>query len=172
MLYNMPALTKTSFSREVVTWALDQEKIIGLKDSSGDLVYFRKMRHLAETARPDWSFLVGPEELLGEVVLMGGHGGINGGANLHPTLYVDLYEAAKAGDLARTRALSAQVMALSEAIYHVGKHGSAIIKGLKCSLSLLGICDDFMAAPFHRFHETEREIVRRRLGELGIVRTE
>lgn len=169
MLYNMPALTKTSFSREVVTWALDQEKVIGLKDSSGDLVYFRKMRHLAETARPDWSFLVGPEELLGEVVLMGGHGGINGGANLHPTLYVDLYEAAKAGDLARTRELSARVMALSEAIYQVGKHGSAIIKGLKCSLSLLGICDDFMAAPFHRFHETEREIVRRRLEELGIA---
>jgi dihydrodipicolinate synthase/N-acetylneuraminate lyase len=169
MLYNMPALTKTSFSREVVTWALYQEKIIGLKDSSGDLVYFRKMRHLAESARPDWSFLVGPEELLGEVVLMGGHGGINGGANLHPTLYVDLYEAAKAGDLARTRELSARVMALSEAIYQVGKHGSAIIKGLKCSLSLLGICDDFMAAPFHRFHETEREIVRRRLEELGIA---
>ncbi len=169
MLYNMPALTKTSFSREVVTWALDQEKIIGLKDSSGDLVYFRKMRHLAATARPDWSFLVGPEELLGEVVLMGGHGGINGGANLHPTLYVDLYKAAKAGDLARTRELSDKVMALSEAIYQVGKHGSAIIKGLKCSLSILGICDDFMAAPFHRFHEAEREIVRRRLGELGIT---
>lgn len=169
MLYNMPALTKTSFSREVVTWALDQEKIIGLKDSSGDLVYFRKMRHLAATTRPDWSFLVGPEELLGEVVLMGGHGGINGGANLHPTLYVDLYQAAKAGDLARTRELSAKVMALSEAIYQVGKHGSAIIKGLKCSLSIFGVCDDFMAAPFHRFHETEREIVRQRLGELGIV---
>jgi dihydrodipicolinate synthase/N-acetylneuraminate lyase len=171
MLYNMPALTKTSFSREVVTWALDQEKIIGLKDSSGDLVYFRKMRHLAGTARPDWSFLVGPEELLGEVVLMGGHGGINGGANLHPTLYVDLYEAAKAGDLVRTRELSAEVMALSEAIYQVGKHGSAIIKGLKCSLSLLGICDDFMAAPFHRFHEAERETVRQRMGDLGIIRT-
>ena len=168
MLYNMPALTKTSFSREVVAWALDQEKIVGLKDSSGDLVYFRKMRHLAETARPDWSFLVGPEELLAEVVLMGGHGGINGGANLHPTLYVELYQAAKTGDLLRARELSARVMALSEAIYQVGKHGSAIIKGLKCSLSILGICDDFLAAPFHRFHEAEREIIRGRLGELGI----
>ncbi len=168
MLYNMPALTKTSFSREVVAWALDQEKIVGLKDSSGDLVYFRKIRHLAETARPDWSFLVGPEELLAEVVLMGGHGGINGGANLHPTLYVELYQAAKTGDLLRARELSARVMALSEAIYQVGKHGSAIIKGLKCSLSILGICDDFMAAPFHRFHEAEREIIRGRLGELGI----
>jgi len=169
MLYNMPSLTKTSFSREVVAWALGQEKIVGLKDSSGDLVYFRKMRHLAGTSRPDWSFLVGPEELLAETVLLGGHGGINGGANLHPALYVELYEAAKAGDLPRTRELSARVMALSEAIYQVGKHGSAIIKGLKCSLSILGICDDFMAAPFHRFHEAEREIIRGRLGELGIV---
>jgi dihydrodipicolinate synthase/N-acetylneuraminate lyase len=168
MLYNMPALTKTSFSGEVVSWALDQEAIVGLKDSSGDLVYFRRMRRLAAKARPDWSFLVGPEELLAESVLLGGHGGINGGANLHPSLYVSLYEAAKAGDLAMARELSSRVMDLSEAIYRVGKHGSAIIKGLKCSISILGVCDDFMAAPFHRFFEAEREIVRRRLAELGI----
>lgn len=90
MLYNTPALTKTSFSGEVVSWALDQEKIVGLKDSSGDLVYFRRMRRLAAAARPDWSFLVGSEELLAESVLLGGHGGINGGANLHPALYVSL----------------------------------------------------------------------------------
>ncbi len=156
MLYNMPSLTKVSFSREVIDWALDQEKIVGLKDSSGDLVYFRKMQYLAAARRPDWSLLVGPEELLGETILLGGHGGVNGGANLHPRLYVDLYEAAKAGNLPRTRELSAQVMALSSAIYGVGRHGSAIIKGLKCGLSLLGICDDFMAAPFHRFQDPER----------------
>ncbi len=170
MLYNMPALTKTSFSGEVVSWALDQERIVGLKDSSGDLVYFRRMRRLAATERPDWSFLVGPEELLAESVLLGGHGGINGGANLHPALYVSLYQAAKNGGLGRTRELSAKVMDLSESIYRVGRHGSAIIKGLKCSLSILGVCDDFMAAPFHRFHEAERGIVRARLAELGIER--
>lgn len=168
MLYNMPALTKTSFSGEVVSWALDQEKIVGLKDSSGDLVYFRRMRRLAATERPDWSFLVGPEELLAESVLLGGHGGINGGANLHPALYVELYEAAKSGDVAKARELSAQVMNLSEAIYRVGHHGSAIIKGLKCSLSILGICDDFMAAPFHRFHEAERHLIAEHLQQLAI----
>lgn len=163
MLYNMPALTKVSFSRDVIDWALDQEKIVGLKDSSGDLVYFRKMQYLAAARRPDWSLLVGPEELLGETVLLGGHGGVNGGANLHPRLYVDLYEAAKAGNLPRTRELSAQVMALSSAIYGVGRHGSAIIKGLKCGLSLLGVCDDFMAAPFHRFQEPERLLISQHL---------
>lgn len=169
MLYNMPALTKTSFSGEVVKWAMEQEKIVGLKDSSGDLVYFRKMLRLAANRRPDWSLFVGPEELLAEVVLMGGHGGVNGGANLHPSLYVDLYNAAKNGDLERSRELSAQVLALSESIYNVGHYGSAIIKGLKCSLSVLGVCDDFMASPFHRFHDKERAIIKEHLQTLGIT---
>jgi 4-hydroxy-tetrahydrodipicolinate synthase len=127
------------------------------------------MQYLAAARRPDWSLLVGPEELLAEVVLLGGHGGINGGANVHPRLYVELYEAARAGDLARTRELSAQVMAFSNAIYSVGHFGSAIIKGLKCALSVLGVCDDFMAAPFHRFDERERRLIRQRLEELNIT---
>jgi 4-hydroxy-tetrahydrodipicolinate synthase len=113
--------------------------------------------------------LVGPEELTAEAVLLGGHGGINGGANLHPKLYVEMYQAAAAQDLQRTRELHAQVMKLAGAIYTVGKHKSAIIKGIKCSLSLLGICDDHMAEPFHRFHEPEREIIRERLHSLGLI---
>lgn len=168
MLYNMPALTKTFFNREVITWALDQDQIVGLKDSSGDLVYFRKMLRLARGQRPDWSFLVGPEELLGETVLLGGDGGVNGGANLHPRLYVDLFNAARGGDLETTRNLSEQVLTLSESLYTVGQHGSAIIKGIKCSLSILGICDDFMAPPFHRFQEAERDLIRERLEALEI----
>ena len=113
--------------------------------------------------------MVGPEELLAEVVLLGGHGGINGGANIHPRLYVDLYHAAKSGDLARSRELSAQVMAFSRAIYSVGQHSSAIIKGLKCALSVLVVCDDFMAAPFHRFNDSERQLVEKRLQQLNIT---
>ncbi|MFT4548154.1 MAG: dihydrodipicolinate synthase/N-acetylneuraminate lyase [Verrucomicrobiales bacterium] len=169
MLYNMPSMTKVSFGAETVSWALDQPAIIGLKDSSGDLVYFRRMQYLAAECRPDWSLLVGPEELLAEVVLLGGHGGINGGANVHPQLYVGLYNAARCGDLARVRELSAQVMAFSSAIYSIGHYGSAIIKGLKCSLSVLGICDDFMAAPFHHFNAAERQLVEQRLQQLKIT---
>ncbi|MDF1738323.1 MAG: dihydrodipicolinate synthase family protein [Verrucomicrobiales bacterium] len=168
VLYNMPALTKISFHREVIEWALDQEKIIGLKDSSGDLTYFKRMVKLAAEKRPDWPVLIGPEELLAESVLAGGHGGVNGGANLHPRLYVDLYEASARDDWETARQLSAKVLDLSNRIYHVGQHGSAIIKGLKCSLSLVGICDDFMAAPFHRFHESERKIIAEHLEALGI----
>jgi 4-hydroxy-tetrahydrodipicolinate synthase len=102
-------------------------------------------------------------------VLLGGHGGINGGANLHPKLYVEMYRAAAAQDLQRTRELHAKVMQLAGSIYTVGRHKSAIIKGIKCGLSLLGICEDHMAEPFHRFREPERAIIRERLVNLGLI---
>ncbi len=45
-------------------------------------------------------------------------------------------------------------------IYTIGKYASRFIKATKCSASLLGLCDDFMAEPFHRFHPADREKVR------------
>jgi hypothetical protein len=60
-------------------------------------------------------------------------------------------------------------MKIRESIYSVGKYGSSIIKGTKCALSIMGICDDFMAEPFHRFKEAEREIVRQHLISLGLL---
>lgn len=172
MLYNMPSLTKVWFDAETVAHAMTMENVVGLKDSSGDLSYFRRIQRKAAERRPDWSLLVGPEEILAETVLLGGHGGVNGGANLHPRLYVDLYRAAKAGDLVRTRELSMKVLELSDALYTVGHHSSSIIKGLKCALSLTGICDDFMADPFHRFREKERQVIAVRLRELGLLAEE
>ncbi|MCB1125933.1 MAG: dihydrodipicolinate synthase family protein [Verrucomicrobiae bacterium] len=168
LLYNMPSLTKVSFSRETVRWATDQPGVIGVKDSSGDMLYFHDLVEIAR-ARSDWSILVGPEQLLAESVLLGGHGGINGGANFKPRLYVDLYEAAKAHDVDRMLDLNQQVQAIARDIYQVGRHTSAVIKGIKCVLSLMGICDDYMAEPFHRFRATERNRVRAKAEELGLI---
>jgi Co/Zn/Cd efflux system component len=60
-------------------------------------------------------------------------------------------------------------MELASRLYTVGRHKSAIIKGLKCALSLLGVCDDFMAEPFQRFREPERGQVRSHLAALGYL---
>ena len=169
-LYNMPALTKVSFELDTIRAAQQWDKVIGIKDSSCDMIYFHKMLAVAKQ-RPDWAVFVGPEELTAEAVLLGAHGGVNGGANLHPRLYVDLYQAAAAQDLQRVRQLHAQVMDLAGSIYTVGKHKSAIIKGLKCALSLLNVCDDCMAEPFRRFNEPERDKVRAHLIELGLLQS-
>jgi dihydrodipicolinate synthase/N-acetylneuraminate lyase len=164
-LYNMPALTKVSFELETVRRAMDEPRIIGFKDSSCSMIYFHRALGLLKH-RPDWSMFMGPEEMLFDAVLAGAHGGVNGGANLFPKLYVQLHHTAREGDLARARELHAQVMRVSEALYRIGKHSSAIIKGIKCAARCLGLCDDFMAEPFHRFRAEERVLVQQRLKQL------
>jgi dihydrodipicolinate synthase/N-acetylneuraminate lyase len=164
-LYNMPPLTKVSYELETVRHALDHSRVIGFKDSSGDLDYFKKIAALVQQ-RPDWSLFIGPEEKLLPALQLGGHGGVSGGANLFPKLYVGLCKAFEAGDLARAQQLQEQIQRISSSLYHVGKHSSTIIKGIKCTLACLGICDDFMAEPFHRFRAGEHDVVKARLIEI------
>ncbi len=154
-LYNMPFAAKPVFEPETVRKAMDIPGVAGIKDSSCNMIYFHKVMALLED-KPEASFLLGPEELLAESVLMGAHGGVCGGANLFPKLYVELYEAAAKGDLPRTRELQRLLLRLGREIYGVGHYASSGIKGLKCALSCLGICSDFMADPFHKFKEPER----------------
>lgn len=75
---------------------------------------------------PDFSMLVGPEEIMAESVLLGAHGGVNGGANMFPELYVSLYNAAKNADMEEVRRLQEKVMQISATIYTVGQHGSGL----------------------------------------------
>lgn len=164
-LYNMPPLTKVSYELETVRHAMEQERIIGLKDSSGDLEYFKKVAALAERRR-DWSLFIGPEEKLLAALKLGAHGGVSGGANLFPEIYVNLCRAVQSGDMTRAQQLQDRIQRIGGLLYRVGKHPSTIIKGIKCTLACLGICDDFMAEPFHRFRHEEREMVKTRLKEV------
>ena len=168
ILYNMPSLTKAVYEPQTVRAAADISGIVGIKDSSGNMAYFHQLQSLLQNY-PDFSFLMGPEELLAEAVLLGASGGVCGGANIIPKLYVDLYDAARSRDLETTEALHKKVMQISTSIYGVGRFQSSYLKGLKCALSYMGICSDFLAEPFHRFRSAERDVIRRHLEELGII---
>ncbi len=164
-IYNMPVHTKVTFAPETVLAAAEIPGIIGIKDSSANLAYFNQVQYLLKD-HPEFTFMVGPEEIMPEFVLMGGHGGVNGGANMFPKLYVELYKAAALGDLEKVKQLRQIVLQISTTIYKVGRFGSSYLKGLKCALSVMGICNDFMAEPFHRFKDPERKQIERALEKL------
>lgn len=157
VLYNMPSLTKVWFDVETVEKLSSHENIVGVKDSSGDLEYFKSIIEL-KRLRPDWFFMIGPEAMLGQAMQAGGDGGVSGGANMAPQLFVDYYHSLVSGDSGQAELLSIRIERL-QAIYDVGKYASRHIKATKCGLSLMGICDDFMAEPFNRFLPPERERV-------------
>lgn len=166
-LYNMPGCTKLNLEPDTVQKLSMIDKIIGLKDSSGNMTYFHKVKALA-AARKDFRLLVGPEELLAESVLLGGDGGVCGGANMFPKLYVDLYNAAVKGDLVKVAEFHKKVIHISTTIYSVGQYGSSFLKSVKSTLSLMGICNDFVSEPFHRFEAPEKEKVQKLLRSLNM----
>ena len=167
-LYNMPSHVKVNCAPDTVKRLAEMEQVVGFKDSSANAVYFQSVMYKVKH-RKDFAMLVGPEEITGECVLLGGHGGINGGANMFPELYVGMYHAARNRDIETVLKLQQLIMQISTSIYTVGKHGSSYLKGLKCALSLLGIInDDFVASPFYKFEAPERAKIQEALNALPI----
>jgi 4-hydroxy-tetrahydrodipicolinate synthase len=166
-LYNMPTHTKVSFAPSTIRRIAENPKVIGFKDSSANGGYFQSVMYEMRD-RKDFSIFVGPEEMMAEVVMLGAHGGVNGGANMFPKLYVDLYDAAVAKDVDKVRELHAKVMQISATIYNVGSYGSSYLKGVKSVLSVLGICNDFLAAPFNKFDEEHKDKIRLAIKNLDL----
>ncbi|MDR2804623.1 MAG: dihydrodipicolinate synthase family protein [Dysgonamonadaceae bacterium] len=158
-LYNMPSHTKTMIETNTVMTLAQHKNIAGLKDSSANGVYFCQLLHLFGN-RPDFGLYVGPEEMMAAMVLMGAHGGVSGGANLYPEIFVKLYQAAAAKDVNETRELQNRMIAISRELYGIGRFSSSYIQGIKTALSIKGICSDGLAQPFNRFQEPEREKVK------------
>ncbi|GAA0878139.1 dihydrodipicolinate synthase family protein [Algoriphagus jejuensis] len=160
-LYNMPSHTKLTIEVDTAVRLAAHERIIGLKDSSAHAVYFQSLCH-AFREQKDFVLMVGPEEMMAETVLMGGFGGVCGGANLYPQLYVALYEAAKSKDFEKIRTYQSCVMEVSKNVYTLGGYKSSYMKGLKTSLSFKGLCQANFAPPLYPFSTAEVEELRGR----------
>jgi 4-hydroxy-tetrahydrodipicolinate synthase len=163
----MPTHTKVSFAPSTIKRIAENPKVIGFKDSSANGAYFQAVMHEMR-AHDNFSIFVGPEEMMAEVVLLGANGGVNGGANLFPQLYVDLYYAASNKNIERVHQLHRKVMQISSSIYSIGSYGSSYLKGVKTTLSILGICNDFLAAPFNKFGEEQKAKIRQILETLDL----
>jgi dihydrodipicolinate synthase/N-acetylneuraminate lyase len=166
-LYNIPSLTKIAFAPETVRAAADIPNVIGFKDSSGNMTYLAEVIAILRD-RPDFSILCGPEELLTEAVRLGAHGGISGGANLWPELYVGLYRAAAAGDAAEIDRLQRTVLQISTSVYRRKPEPSSYLRGLKCAVSAMGYCRNVLAEPFEPLSGTDASEIRAGLMKCGL----
>jgi len=158
MLYNMPQCSKIAYAVNTVRRASEIPNVIGLKDSSGDLAYLEQV--IASVShRPDFGVFIGPEEQLVDGLRAGACGGVSGGANLFPRLYVDTCEAALRGEWAEAERLQNIIRQVSDALYRIGDPDSSYLRGLKAALSVEGICSDLPALPFTRFTADERQAI-------------
>ncbi len=95
VLYNIPALTGNEIAVETVATLAEHDAIVGLKDTSGDLIY----QHRVVEATPE-SFAVfnGTTATAIPSLDVGIDGLIAGPANVFPAALTELYEAHRRGD--------------------------------------------------------------------------
>jgi 2-dehydro-3-deoxy-D-pentonate aldolase len=164
-LYNAPLNTRLWIDVPTVIEAAAVPNIVGLKDSGLNMGYFHAVRESLRSL-PDFSLLVGPDDLLAEAVLLGAHGGMAGGSNVYPRLFVDLYEAAAAGDVNRVAMLHQQAIHFDNAVYRSAEDPHNPLRALKAALAILGICGAAMTPPLRPVSTRERETIAQYLSKV------
>jgi len=155
-LYNMPGLTRLQIDVDTIVSLLKLKNVIGVKDSSGNMEYYKQLCK-SVAAYPVFN---GPEELLADSLNLGGNGGVSGGANLFPKLYVGLYNAHRGKNDLLVQEYQNKILKVSESLYHVGSGEGTFIRGLKCALSEMNICNDYVAFPYKKFDDIDRDIIK------------
>ncbi len=157
VLYNMPSCTKLHMSVDTVKKAKELGAI-GIKDSSGDMAYLYSLIEEFKDS-PDFAIMAGTELYLSDMIMNGGDGAVAGGANFLPRLFVDLYEASVKKDIKKIDLLRKDVIKLYNTLYNIGESPMRITKATKCALSVMGICNGYMAHPLREFVGHERKLV-------------
>ena len=180
VVYDMPAHTDTIIEPATIARLADHPNIVAMKDSSSIIALFNKFRVALGTdgasggpeplPKAGFSLLMGPDEAMGEAVLLGADGGVCTGANLWPAEFKAMYLAAKAGDVEKVRRLQRFTTMSSYLLYGLGKGQIGFLKGVKCALAEMGLVKNVLAAPFTPFEGRDRAKVKSALGRLAKAR--
>ena len=96
-LYNIPMFASPIDLPTIRRLAAEFPRVIGIKDSSGDLAFMMRMIAAIRPSRPEFSFLTGWEAVLAPMLMIGCDGGTNASSNAVPEVTRRIYELARAG---------------------------------------------------------------------------
>lgn len=115
-LYNIPLFASPIEVGTVRRLALDCPRIVGIKDSSGDIPHMMRMIAAVRPQRPEFSFLTGWDAALAPMLLIGCNGGTNASSGVLPELTRAIYEAASRGQWDRAMQLQYRLLPLFDAM--------------------------------------------------------
>jgi dihydrodipicolinate synthase/N-acetylneuraminate lyase len=95
-LYNIPMFA-SPIDVPTIRRLSEFPRVIGIKDSTGDLAFMMRMIAAVRPSRPDFSFLTGWEAVLAPMLMIGCDGGTNASSNAVPEVTRRIYELSRAG---------------------------------------------------------------------------
>lgn len=117
-LYNIPLFASPIDVPTVRRLSEECEKIVGIKDSSGDLPNMIRMIQAVRPNRPEFSFLTGWDAALMPMLLIGCDGGTNASSGVVPELTRKLYDLTLAERLDEARKLQYDLIRLFDTMLY------------------------------------------------------
>ena len=161
VIYNIPGRSVIDMSIDTMARLAELPRIVGVKDSTADLV-----RPLATRVRigPEFCQLSGEDATATAFLAQGGHGCISVTANIAPRLCAEMHNAWAAGDLKRMEAARDRLMPLHRALFLETSPGP-----VKYGAKLLGRCGDHVRLPLVPPGEATRTAVREAMASAGLI---
>lgn len=139
-LYSVPPVTAYSLPVELIGRLSKHENIVGMKDSSGDVV---RLQAILDVTPRDFILYSGSSPALTAAIAIGCHGAITGSGNYAPQLVMQTLAAAKKSP-ASARRLQKRLSVLSS---HVDAHG---VPGVKAAAKAAGLEPGYPREPLTR----------------------
>ncbi|MBN2580447.1 MAG: dihydrodipicolinate synthase family protein [Pirellulales bacterium] len=114
-LYNIPMFA-SPIDVPTIRRLAEFPRIVGIKDSSGDLVFMMRMIAAVRPGRPDFSFLTGWEAALVPMLLAGCDGGTNASSGVVPELTRQLYDLTRSGQIDEAMRIQYRLLELFDAM--------------------------------------------------------
>ncbi len=111
-LYNIPMFASPIDVPTIQRLSEECERIVAIKDSTGDVAQMIRMIEAVRPNRPDFSFLTGWDAVLMPMLLIGCDGGTNASSGVVPELTRKLYDLTVGGQLDEARRIQARIIRL------------------------------------------------------------
>lgn len=115
-LYNIP-LFASPIDNETVCRLAEVDRIIGIKDSSGDLASMTRMIRSIRPHRPDFLFMTGWDAVLVPMLMAGCQGGTHATSGIVPEITRAIYDLTKKSDFDKALSLQKQLLELFDTTF-------------------------------------------------------
>ncbi|HZZ28299.1 MAG TPA: dihydrodipicolinate synthase family protein [Pirellulales bacterium] len=160
-LYNIPMFASPI---DVLTLQRLAEfpRIVGIKDSSGDMAGMLRMMAAVQPARPDFVFLSGWEAALAPMLMMGCQGGTNATSGVAPEVTRKIYDLVKSGQIDAARSLQLRLVELFDALVNAADFPG----GFRIGVQLRGFKLGQGRQPLSETQQCERPEIERKIAQL------
>ena len=161
MLYNVPGRTVSDILPETVARLAEHERIIAIKDATGDI---ERLEQQQAVCPKEFLYLSGDDFTACEFMLRGGHGVVSVTGNVAPALMAELCKTATAGKRKEAKLIDARLAALNEAMF-VESNPIPV----KWALKAMGYGDGSIRSPLVTLDEAYHEQVTTALKNADIL---